>query len=444
MSPRVSAEQLRLLYRPVVPLVVNVIIAAIIGMIVWPRLPQPSVALWAAAMMTVIVGRLMLRRAFWSLAGDPPSPRWAWAYAVGTGLTGALWGTMAVAVPWLDAPVYHMLIGLTAAGMCAGAVASLAVHMPAFCAFLLPCLLPIAGVFLAAPDAPHRGLGAMVLVFAGALALIARGSNAALAETLRLRFHNADLVRELSMTRDMAEQASRSNWETLAHVSHELRTPLNAIGGFADLMCQHMFGPLGHAKYDEYAGDIRDSATHLTDLVEEILLYSRGHTGALRLEEETVKAAAEIEACVQMVRRAAHDAGVGLSVVVAPSLPLLRADPVKLRQIVLNLLSNALKFTPAGGKVTVTAQADAEGAVTVSVADTGIGIDRADLPRVIEPYVQLGNAFVGKPQSGLGLGLPIVKRLVELHGGRLVLVSEPGRGTTATVCFPASRSFRPG
>ena len=441
MGARVLGEQIRLLYQPLVPLAVNVIIAAIAGAVVWPRLSSPVVVLWVTAMVVVIFGRLMLRRAFRSFVGDTPAAvGWARAYAVGAGVTGALWGAMAGAVPLLDSPLYHMLVGLTAAGMCAGAVASLAVHLPAFFAFLLPCLVPIAGVFLVAPDAPHRGLGAMVVVFGGAMALIARGSNAALAETLRLRFHNADLVRELSMTRDMAEQATRSNWETLAHLSHELRTPLNAIGGFADLMCRHMFGVLGHAKYDEYARDIRDSATHLTELVEQILLYSRGHTGALRFEDSTVDAGVEIEACLQMIRQTAHDAGVRLLLQVAPHLPPLQADPVKLRQIVLNLLSNAIKFTPVDGQVTVEAHADPDGTVVISIADTGIGMEPADLPRVVEPYVQLGSAFLGKRQSGLGLGLPIVKRLVELHGGTLKLESAPGRGTTAIVRFPAERS----
>jgi two-component system, cell cycle sensor histidine kinase PleC len=441
MPARVFAEQLRLLYKPVVPLAVNVVVAAIVGVMLWPRLPQAGVALWLSLLVLVIFGRVVLRRSFWALAADPPGRIWAPAFALGTGFTGALWGSMALAIPLLDEPMYHMMVGLTAAGMCAGAVAALVVHLPSLYAFLLPCLAPIAVALVIADDTPHRALGAMAVVFLAALVLIARGSNASMIELLRLRFRNADLLRELSVTRDMAEQASRSNWETLAHVSHELRTPLNAIGGFAEIMCRRLFGALGNAKYDEYAADIRDSAAHLTNLVEEILLFSRGHTAGLRLEEESVDAAAEIDACVQMTLRAAQEAGVGLAVEAAPDLPLLRADPVKLRQIILNLLSNAIKFTPPGGQVMVGARTDAQDAVLITVADTGIGMDRADLPRVVEPYVQLESAFVRSRQSGLGLGLPIVKRLVELHGGTLALTSALGRGTTVTVAFPAARSL---
>jgi signal transduction histidine kinase len=441
MAARVFAEQLRLLYKPVVPLAVNVVVAVIVCVIVWPRLPRVGLALWLASLVVVIFGRVVLRRSFWARAGEVPRRLWAPAFAVGTGITGALWGVTSLAVPFLDEPIYHMLIGLTAAGMCAGAVASLAVHLPSFYAFVLPCLAPFAAVFLLAEDTPHRGIGAMAAVFLVALMLIARGSNVSLVEMLRLRFRNADLLRELSVARDMAEQASRSNWETLAHVSHELRTPLNAIGGFAELMCRHMFGALGNPKYDAYANDIRESATHLTNLVEEILLFSRGHTAGLRLEEESVDAGAEIDACVQMTFQAAQAAGVGITVDVAPDLPLLRADPVKLRQITLNLLSNAIKFTPPGGSVTVGARTDAQDAVLITVADTGIGMDPADLPRVLEPYVQLESAFVRTRQSGLGLGLPIVKRLVELHGGQLALQSELDRGTTVTIRFPPERSL---
>ncbi|MBV8535398.1 MAG: HAMP domain-containing histidine kinase [Alphaproteobacteria bacterium] len=441
MAARITAEQLRLLYKPVVPLAVNVLNAVIACVIVWPRLPPAGVAAWMAALVLVIFGRVVLRRSFWSVAGEVPGRFWAPAFAVGTGLTGALWGATALAVPLLDEPLYQLLIALSAAGMCAGAVTSLSVHLPSLYAFVLPCLVPISAVFLLAADTPHRGMGAMGVLFLSALILIARGANASLVEMMRLRFRNADLLRELSVARDMAEQASRSNWDTLAHVSHELRTPLNAIGGFAELMCRHMFGPLGSAKYDEYANDIRESAAHLTNLVEEILLFSRGHTAGLRIEEESVDAGAEIEACVQMTFQAASDAGVDIAVEVAPDLPLLRADPVKLRQIILNLLSNAIKFTPPGGHVTVGARTDAQQAVLITVADTGIGMDRADLPRVVEPYVQLESAFVRARQSGLGLGLPIVKRLVELHGGQLALESELGRGTTVTVAFPPERSL---
>jgi two-component system cell cycle sensor histidine kinase PleC len=365
---------------------------------------------------------------------------WARYYAMGTAITGLLWGTTAAVIPATENVAYHMLVGLTAAGMAAGGVGSLSVHLPSFYAFLSSIVVPVAVTFLVAGDAPHVGLGLMAIVFTVAMAIVAGGFNRTLIETLHLRFSNADLVRDLSVARDMAEQANRSNWETLAHLSHELRTPLNAIGGFAEIMRRSLYGALGHPKYVEYARDIGNSATHLTSLVEQILLYSRGHTGALRLDEAVIDTAAEVDVCVQMVAESANSADVRVSREIASDLPALSADPVKLRQILLNLLSNAIKFTPPLGRVVITAALDPSGSIVITIADTGIGMDPDDLPRVMEPYVQLESAFVRKRWSGLGLGLPIVKRLVDLHDGSITLESELGVGTTVVIRFPSARS----
>jgi signal transduction histidine kinase len=440
VQQRIFAEQLRLLYRPALPLAVNVVNALIVAAIVWPVVPHGAVAAWVASMAAAIAGRLLLRQWFWRRSGDAYDGTWARRYAIGTAVTGLLWGSTTVMVLGTDDLAYHMLVGLTAAGMVAGSVGSLTVHLPSFFVFLASITVPVTTMFVAAGDAPHVGLGLMTVVFAVAMIFVARGFNRTLIETLYLRFSNADLVRDLSVARDMAEQANRSNWETLAHLSHELRTPLNAIGGFAEIMRRGLYGALGHTKYVEYARDIGNSTTHLTSLVEQILLYSRGHTGALRLDEAIIDTAAEIESCVQMVTETARGAEIRLTCEIAPELPALVADPVKLRQILLNLLSNAIKFTAPGGQVAIAATVDLMGSVAVRVTDTGIGMDPADLPRVMEPYVQLESAFVRKRWSGVGLGLPIVKRLVELHGGSIKLESELGIGTTAVVRFPPQRA----
>jgi len=440
MAERVFAEQIRLLYKPTVPLVVNVLNAAIIAAVFWPIAPDLWLSLWFVAVALTVAARMLLCRDFARNRKIHSNRTWAIRFAIGAGVTGTLWGATAIAIPLTGEPLYHMLVGLTTAGMGAGAVASLAVHLPSFHAFLLPCMLPTAAAFIAAGDPAHQGLGVMVLVFATAIAFIARGSNRALVETLRLRFRNADLAQELSVAQDIAEQAGRSNSETLAHLSHEMRTPLNAIGGFAEMMRRRVFGTLGHEKYAEYVDDIAESSSHLTNLVEEILLYSRGHAGTLRLDEEDVDVASEIGNCIQMIAHVARDGGISVTAEIAPRLPRLRADPVKLRQILVNLMSNAVKFTPPPGRVTVRAFTEPGGGMVLQVSDTGIGIEAADLERVMEPYVQLQSAFVRKSHPGLGLGLPIVKHLVALHAAALELVSEPGRGTTVTVRFPPERT----
>jgi two-component system cell cycle sensor histidine kinase PleC len=437
LGDRILGEQARLLYRSAVPLIVNAVNTAIVAAVLWPQIGTPLVV-WTVAMLVVAAGRAVLRARFRRDAGARSPSSWVRYHAVGAGLTGALWGATAVAVPLVESPLYHLFVGLTAAGMAAGAVAALSFHLPSFYAFTVPCVLPMIYVFARVGEPAHLGIAAMAVVFGLALTGLARSFNAALLESLRLRFANADLARDLSVAQDIAEAAKRSSWEIIAHMSHELRTPLNAINGFAEIIHRQMFGPLGDRKYTEYARDIAESAAHLIGLVDQILSYSRGHTGSLALDEAMVDPVEEIGICLQMHAEAASRAQVEIVRDVPSDLPRLRADPVKLRQILVNLLSNAVKFTPARGRITISAGRTPDGGLEIAVADTGIGIGAEDLRRVVQPYVQIENVLT-RTRSGLGLGLPLAKQLVELHGGQFRLASTLGAGTTVTVCFPASR-----
>lgn len=437
---RVLGEQIRLLYRPALPLTVNAVNAVIVTAVLWPEFGLPVLA-WALAMVAVVAGRFALRRAYIASAteaGDVSA--WARRHAIGTALTGVLWGLMAVVIALPVSPAYHLFVSLTILGMSAGAVAALSFHLTSFLAFVVPCVVLASAALLTKGDAVYGGLGAMGLVFLVALVGLARSFNSALVETLRLRFENADLVRDLREAQDIAEAASRSSSEILAHLSHELRTPLNAVAGFAEVMRGKLFGPLGHPKYEGYARDIASSAQHLLGLVDDILRYAKGYVGSLALEESDVDPRLEIEACLSMVAENAKAATIDVVRDLAPNLPLLRGDSVKLRQILLNLLSNAIKFTPSGGRVTTSASVDGQGGLVIVVVDTGIGIAEAELHRVVLPYVQLENAFT-RTRSGLGLGLPLAKRLVEMQGGTLSLSSTAGVGTRVVVRFPPERSI---
>ncbi len=223
----------------------------------------------------------------------------------------------------------------------------------------------------------------------------------------------------------------------LANMSHELRTPLNAIIGFAELMRIEALGPIGSPKYTEYLGDIHESASHLLDLINDVLELSRIEAGRLELHEAPADIAAVLASCHRLLRERARRAGVDLRVDADPGLPEVSCDAGKVQQIVLNLATNAVKFTPRGGRVAVTARL-VGGGLEVAVADTGIGIARKDIPRVLTPFVQAANSRALSAE-GTGLGLPLAKRLAELHGGVLSLDSELGRGTRVTVLLPASR-----
>ena len=231
-----------------------------------------------------------------------------------------------------------------------------------------------------------------------------------------------------------AELANRAKTEFLANMSHELRTPLNSVIGFSDILINQMFGPIGDT-YGEYANDINQAGKHLLALINDILDVSQIETGALTMQKRPLDVEVLIGSCKNMVADNAREAGIELTAAVAETLPALIADGRRVRQMLLNLLSNAIKFTPEGGRVTLSAEVAGNREFVFRVADTGIGIPADDIARVLRKFVQVESAYT-RHYEGAGLGLPLVKSLIELHGGALELESEPGIGTTATLRFP--------
>ncbi len=242
---------------------------------------------------------------------------------------------------------------------------------------------------------------------------------------------------KLRAAKEAAEAANNAKSEFLANMSHELRTPLNAVIGFSEVMRSEMFGPLGHENYEEYANDINDSGVHLLNLVNEILDLSKVVAGKAEVQDEVVDLGDLLGLCAKLVAESVRAAEITLDLPDISTLPQLRADETKLKQILLNLLSNAIKFTPPGGRVTVEAASKSDGGVRISVTDTGIGIARARISQVMQPFKQVEGAMTRK-HGGTGLGLPLAKALVELHDGKFNLDSEEGVGTTVTISLPAS------
>ena len=251
-----------------------------------------------------------------------------------------------------------------------------------------------------------------------------------------------DAIRQedrLKEAKAQAEAASATKSAFLANMSHELRTPLNAIIGFSEIMNREMFGKVGVPRYSDYIKDIGDSAQHLLRLIEDILDLSKAEAGKMELEEAEIDLAASVHSACLMLRERAKRGGVALVEEVSVDLPRLYGDRRRIRQVLLNLVSNAVKFTPRGGTVRVSAVCAADGGLTLRVADTGIGIEAADIPRVFEPFVQLGRDK-GISGEGTGLGLPLCKELIELHGGTISLSSRPGAGTEVAAFFPPTRT----
>ena len=248
-----------------------------------------------------------------------------------------------------------------------------------------------------------------------------------------IAIENVRLFKEIQQKSAQLEIANRHKSEFLANMSHELRTPLNAIIGFSDVLLQKMFGELNEQQAD-YLEDIRSSGTHLLTLINDILDLSKIEAGRMELELAPFSLVAALNNAVTLVRERAQSHGIKLELDVAPQLDTVVADERKVKQVVVNLLANAVKFTPDGGTVTLHADRD-DGTVRLAVKDTGIGIAPADQQRIFEEFQQAGTQ-TEKSREGTGLGLTLSRRMVELHGGTITLDSAPGKGSTFTVALP--------
>lgn len=243
----------------------------------------------------------------------------------------------------------------------------------------------------------------------------------------------------LRSARDEAQRASNAKTEFLATISHELRTPLNAIIGFSDVILEGMFGPLENPRYDEYIRDINESGRHLLELINDILDLAKAEAGRLELHEDATNLAAIVELSVKLFRERAERSGMDLVVAMPDPVPTLHADGRKLRQMLLNLLSNAVKFTPDRGRIEVRIDLRDDGGIDLVVEDTGIGMSHDDMERAFEVFGQADSTLTRR-YEGTGLGLPLARAVVRLHGGELLMRSHPGKGTMVTARFPADRT----
>ena len=247
-----------------------------------------------------------------------------------------------------------------------------------------------------------------------------------------------EAARSLREAKERAEIANRAKSEFLANMSHELRTPLNAIIGFSEIIMNRIFGPGHPERYDSYAKDINNSGRHLLEIIDEILDLSKIEAGREGLDEAEI----DLEELISSTRRLFNgrfdEAELSLRIELPSPAPTILCDATKMKQCLANLLSNSLKFTPSGGRIGISAAFDPLGDLAITISDTGIGIASADIPTVMSPFGQVEAAFQ-RAHSGTGLGLPLTRALIELHGGTFRIDSELGKGTAVTVTLPGKR-----
>jgi two-component system cell cycle sensor histidine kinase PleC len=335
-----------------------------------------------------------------------------------------------------------MFIAAVITGVLSWLIISRASHMEMFLASMIPIVALTSLRFALGGYWIDFGISLLMPLFAWQLYYDGRRLTFRLDEDARLRFEVEDLAREVEEARDEAlrkrfeaETANASKTAFLANMSHELRTPLNAILGFSEIIAQECFGPAGSPRYKEYAGDIHSSGSHLLSLINDMLDVAKIEAGRMEIQPEPLEVRKTLDGALKIIAVKARERKQQLVIEVDTDVPALYADERALKQIVINLVSNAVKFTPEGGRIVVAAGRARAGGFQLMVEDNGPGIPRDKLDKIFKPFSQVDNRY-DRQGGGTGLGLALVRGLCELHGGRAWLESEQGKGARAYIVLP--------
>ena len=408
----------------------------------------PLQELWLGFAIIAAATAILASQAHRFLSQKPENvalPEWRRRFVLGELLHGSAWAVAVHGLLQAEAGATRsfalfILLMISAVTAMLAATIPLAVYVG-----LLPLTAAVLAFVWASRELDAVMLALMVMSAQVFFVFLARRLHASALATLQSRAEKDALFAELEQAkansdeaRRRAEEANLAKSRFLATMSHELRTPLNAILGFSEVMKNEVFGPHGAPSYGEYAGDIHASGQHLLDLIDEILDLSRIEAGRYELNEEAVQLAYIVDECRHMMDLRAKAKNQTVKQAIDPSLPRLWADERAMRQIVLNLLSNAIKFTPQGGEITIKVGWTSSGGQYVSIKDSGPGIPEDEIPIIMSSFGR-GSLAIKAAEQGTGLGLPIVKGFVELHGGSFQIKSKPREGTDAIVTFPSAR-----
>ena len=419
--------------------------------------PWQQAVLWLGIVIAAKVVLLECCRRFAALsAADVNLKQWRHRLVMAEALNGSAWAGFALVGSHLTDSVSQTYLFSSHVFIFASLIVVLAIRMT-FASTVMPILyfgtipMTLAVVFrlVVLQDFFYMALASMAIGVHVYFIFLAKGLYATALSMLEFRAQKDCLITELEEARvisdearNRAEAANVAKSRFLATMSHELRTPLNAILGFSEVMQAEIMGPMHNKTYKEYAGNIHDSGRHLLNLINEILDLSRIEAGRYELKEEPIRLIDAAEDCHRMLKQRAEAKGLQIIEEFDETLPQLWADERAVRQICLNLVSNALKFTPRGGTITMTVARMPNGGQTIRIKDTGPGIPKEEIPKVMQAFGQ-GSLAHQTAEGGTGLGLPIVQNLIELHGGHFELQSELRKGTIAIIVFPKQRVMQP-
>ncbi|EJW11739.1 periplasmic sensor signal transduction histidine kinase [Rhodovulum sp. PH10] len=400
---------------------------------------------WTVTMLVIhAIIIVMCRKFLGEPAGTPTAKRWRLRFVMLELFLGLAWMIQLLRPigEYDGAGTFNLFVMLLVVAVASMLASSLPI---AVLAATVPVATAVALNFFLSGSVQGYILGAMAITAQCYFALLSFRIHSSNLATLEARAEKDALIGELEQAKAKSDEARRraeganvAKSRFLAQMSHELRTPLNAILGFSEVMKNEIFGPHVVAAYKDYSNDIHNSGVHLLGLINEILDLSRIEAGRYELNEEVVGLAMTVEECHHLLKLRARNRGITIHESFEPDMPKLWADERAVRQVCLNLLSNAIKFTPQGGEVWLKVGWTNAGGQYLSVRDTGPGIPEDEIPVVLDSFGQGSNA-IKSAEQGAGLGLPIVKSIIDLHGGTFTLKSKLREGTEVVVTFPPER-----